>query len=331
MPPPSKRSRSAAENHTVVKKFKSSTKKAKIDEIPQLNDDCLLKIFSYLSVENLCDVKACSRRFSDLADSVVRSKYRKKVYHCYFVDFIHDDGDWPVLPMFSTCISNLCIQNGGFRPKDAKKFNKQLRNFTSLKTLTLQKVELSLISVRGPVSSVLQNIEKLELCQCTGRYWQFTELVKVCYKLKNLSLQLDLSVKISSDTNALVYNINDHENIEYIHVSCDDPCLNRIKNVQQLTKLKKLTISWNLLAGDCEATKIISTLATRDILDEFWLLNLDPDDDFFKEFNKFNNLKMCVLGTKKKAISATQMALANKFDFKRVFGGRYTITPKCHI
>lgn len=228
--------------------------------MPQLNDDCLLGIFSHLSLDDLCAVKDCSSRFSDLADSTVRRRMQNETYVCDVEDLFGVKSEQQVIvAKFGKFVTKLQlygeIQRKGttfIDPKSSQSF----QECTSLRTLRLTRVNLSLLSSRiRSVSCVLQNIKSLELEHCHGSYWQHVRISKACTMLRNLTLKLEA---VTDD----LKSINDCENLECIDISASTGDSDEIRILQQIQKLKKLTF--------------------RDIY--------DADDNFFEAFNKFTHL-----------------------------------------
>lgn len=309
--PPAKRPRTSAQG-PAVKKSKLSDTEPENDAIPQLNDDCLREIFSHLSLKDLCAVKNCSRQFSDLADSTVQSRLRDEIYQ-YDVSCL-DKTEQLVLAKFGKCIAHLHIYGDAF---DDKTFSTQFQKCTSLKTLRLAKMKLA-FSVRS-TQSALQNVENLELHFCKGSHWHHAKITKACPKLKKLTLKIRPNERITNDLTVL----NDHQNVEFIHITSCKGTSNDIKILQQLKKLKKLTFY------QYEFTVLYVTNHWLDLSST----GFDTNEDFFMELNKFTHLELCELITVTE-ISDAKLALATAFDIEKgsidgePFVFSYTLTPK---
>lgn len=250
--------------------------------ILRLNDDCLLEVFSHLSIEDLCAVKDCSRRFSDLADSVVRSRWRNKRYDCDLEDFNNNESEVILaLAKFGRFVSHLCVRSIHLSKITVENLGVKLDYCTSLEQLRLQFVDISLL-LSGQCK-ILQNITNLYLDNCHGNNWQHAKLVKICTELKNLSV-----LKYGRITKGLAA-INSHANIENIRISGFFLSLNELENMQRLEKLNELFV----------------------YLNTFWI----ADDDIFKGLNDFKKLKRLRIYSPI-AISNAQLALATNYELK---------------
>lgn len=296
--------------------------------IPQLNDDCLMEIFSYLSLKDMCAIKECSMRFCALAESFVQKQWRNKVF-----DFPDDDEEVPVLlPTFGGVISHLSITDSVFVQDFDENLSDALTFCTSLKTLKLKFVDLSLIPLE-----ILENIEDLELYKCSGNDSIQRQVIKACTKLKNLKL-------MTNPKECLLTAINEM-NIESVSwevfSATNNTFVNEVKKLSKLKKLKKLYVHGyegytfrgvSLSYRFPQVTETIKVLAKNRSLEELVISHFDPDKDFFKAFNKFVNLKRCVLSTYVEIPDANQ-ASATNFKIEKSTGTgfvrfEYIVTPK---
>lgn len=262
----------------------ASGNKSPKHSILQLNDDCLLEVFSHLSLKDLCAVKNCSWRFSNLADSVVRTRWRNKEYVCDLADFSNDESEAVLaLAKFGHFISKLGVRGIHCTKIAVKNFGANLDNCTSLEKLHLKFVDLSLL-LTGQCQ-VLQHIKVLNLDNCLGNNWQHAKLVKICTKLIFLKI---LKFGHGGITKALAA-INDHASIKEISIGALFSSLNQLKNVQQLGKLNDL----------------------------FVFLKTTPiaDDNFFKGFNDLKKLGRLRIYAPIE-ISNARLKLATNFEFE---------------
>lgn len=207
-----KRSRS----HSTDSTGGPSPKKFKIDEnaamvspnknVPQLNDDCLLEIFSYLSATDLCAVRDCSRRLWGLAETTVEKIWKRVIHAAGVVDIAaHIGEELSIVAKFGKLIPHLSINDKSvFFQEKADSLGTALEYCTSLKTLKLRAMDLSLIPL-----NILKNIEELELGGCTGGDRLHFKIIKACKMLKHLKMAMNPKER-------LVTAINELSNIESV-------------------------------------------------------------------------------------------------------------------
>lgn len=302
--------------------------------IPELNDDCLLKIFSFLSIKDLCAVKDCSLGFSTLADSTVQTKWRNGVLGGCEVNIDgDDDAELLLLTKFGHLISHLSVTESALTQFSEASCRSALGHCVSLKSLTVKFVDISLIPFE-----ILQNIEELRMYGCYGDECLHMKLIKACKSLKHLEL-------MTVPKECLLKAINEQLSIESVcwkmFGATNSTFVNEIKMLSKLKKLKKLLVEGyggytfrgiSLSYRFPQVTETINVLARNSSLEELSISFFDPDDDFFKAFNKFVNLKRCVLSTYVEIPDAS-LSFATNFKVEKRDGlgfvqREYIITPK---
>lgn len=339
-----KRSRS----HSTDSTGGPSPKKFKIDEnaamvspnknVPQLNDDCLLEIFSYLSATDLCAVRDCSRRLWGLAETTVEKIWKRVIHAAGVVDIAaHIGEELSIVAKFGKLIPHLSINDKSvFFQEKADSLGTALEYCTSLKTLKLRAMDLSLIPL-----NILKNIEELELGGCTGGDRLHFKIIKACKMLKHLKMAMNPKER-------LVTAINELSNIEsvcwIVYSATNSTFVNEVKFLSKLKKLKKLQVygytgytfrGYSLSYRFPQVSETIRVLAKNSSLEELDISYFDPDDHFFKALNKFANLKRCELSTYVE-IPEASLAAATNFGIEKRNGENflqyeYILTPKGEI
>lgn len=303
------------------------------ENIPQLNDDCLREIFSYLPLKELCTIRDCSIRFCALAEATVQKMWQNRNRTGYVVEIADDDnGELLALTKFGHLISHLTINDPVFSHTSDADVRSAFERCTSLKTLNLKMVNLSLIPF-----GILETIDELKLYSCIGGDRLHVKIINACEMLKHLKL-------LMNPKEQLLTAINANSNIESVYwdvYGADNRIFVDVKDLYKLKKLKKLVVhgyqgytfkGLSLSYRFPQVTKTIKALARSSSLEELNISYFDPDDYFFKALNRFTTLKRCVLSTYVK-ISDANLALATNFEIEKRNGCgflqcEYVITPK---
>lgn len=291
--------------------------------IMSLNDDCLLEVFEHFNMEDLCAIKDCCRRFSDLAIAVVKKGFRKKEYDehlCLPSIPKYFDKDFAVKALMATKFGEFIthVEIVGCH-KDVWHIGTVLKNCTSVKSLRFTNVSLGLVPV-GKLKEMFMNIETLEVLFCRVSTRKIAGILKCTNALKHLFIRGKLP--ISSD---LIAAIVDCENIESIclritgnHDASGTEFHGHAKQLQQLKKLKCLEIFYvPYCFGIAPAMEILAKIGSLEELTLSWFI---PDGNFFKSLDSFVNLKTFNIHTYKK-IPEENLLAASKF----------TATEKTHI
>lgn len=323
------------------KKFKpdeNATMDFPINNVPQLNDDCLLEIFSYLPTNDLCAVRDCSRRLWGLAESIVEKRWKEIIHTVGVVDIAANIGeDLSLLTKFGKLIPHLSINDKSvFFQKKTDSLGSALAFCTSLKTLKLRSVDLSLMPINA-----LENIEELEMGGCTGGDRLHLKIIKASKMLKRLQMAMNPKER-------LVTAINDLPNIEsvcwVVYSATNSTFVNEVKKLSKLKKLNKLLVygytgytfrGFSLSYRFPQVTETIRALSKSSSLQELNISYFDPDDHFFQALNNFANLKRCELSTYVE-IPEASLAAATNFEIEKRNGENflqyeYVLTAKGEI
>lgn len=163
------------------------------DELPMLNDDCLLTIFSFLPLPDLLQVRKCCRRFKALADDAASKKCRKEEFHYNYKLKIHEEtmkcyGGLMQNVIFECCgrgrETGLLVQPRSVRSKVKWMW---LRHCTALKSLTIRKKR---VYYDRYSAKIYENLENLEFYQCFGDEDKLKRVIEACKNLKTISVNM---------------------------------------------------------------------------------------------------------------------------------------------
>lgn len=217
-------------------------------DIPPLNDDCLLEIFSYLDTLDLCTVKYCSLRFSGLADSVVQKRFREENYvtlpgpESNFVEASR------IIETFGRFLNRLHIENctSFLQFKGGSGFISMMQK-CNLKSLELRGVD----TWNVPVEAFKQVNRNIKMLDPKIKMYKFeitpmiVEILKVAKMLKHLTIE-KMTTSIQNQSKILSVIIMDHANLETLRLKMFPSGMNLLSSahlvqyVQHLRKLKKL-------------------------------------------------------------------------------------------
>lgn len=276
-----------------------------------LNDDCLLEVFAHLELEDLCAIKDCCGRLSDLVDSIAVKRFRKMKYVClpntattwwYKKNLMQTA---LVLEKFGKFITHLCIDNQKRfvrlcnRFRDDGDFVSMMKHCVSLKCLRLIKVDLWEIPSFGKLKPIFQNIRRLELKNCTSDPWHITALLRASKKLKHLIMDGSTTPVSDALCSAIVRYGQNLETIRFKRKCKYDVIsvefFEFMQGLRQLKKLKSLEIC--NIRNALVVVPAINILAASESLEKLRLSRFIPNDDFFVALRKFTKLKECKLHT----------------------------------
>lgn len=169
---------------------------ANTTKILNLNDDCLLEIFNYLSPVDMCAVKDSCCRFRGLADKRMKSFYKSRMFN------LSDTGNQ--MPFFKFCgvISklNISLSKTSNRNMELSIFSNIQKYNPKLDTLTLSAVNFELAHSR--LYKTLPNLQKIKLEYFDPDYFQYDikyeEVIKSIFKsCKNIE-QISFGARQSS-------------------------------------------------------------------------------------------------------------------------------------
>lgn len=262
-------------------------------EILSLNDDCLRKLFSYLPISDLFNVKKCCRRFSAVADEAASSLCKKKSFYFFYTYETH----WNYLNCFGKFMQNVSIEPKHDELSQLSNRSKAtpestwiwLRQCTLLKTLAIRWMRLHYDPL---CTETYKNLENLTIVGCHGGLSPLENIVNACKNLKSIALY---------DTAFIpeMFNwIGTLENIEKVTIS-DDKYTNFYSNTlshrhmrafKQLKKLESLYLDFRYRD---DFVPVIAALNEIPSLTHLELHVRSFPDDFVYLLNQLENIKMC--------------------------------------
>lgn len=212
-------------------------------ELPTLNDDCLLAIFSFLSIMDLFELRKCSRRFRALADAAAPKQCRNEEFHYIYKHKTHEE----IVKCYGEFMQNVVFEHnkeiaqlsyiiGAVAPQDKWMW---LRQCTSLKTLSIRKI---LPFYDRYSAKMYENLVNLGLEDCNRGWDQYVLIIKACKNLKTIIL-----TEFTGCSSRMFDSVTVLENIEKISIrhcwiGYDDRLPRELAKLQGLEKLKCLEI-----------------------------------------------------------------------------------------
>lgn len=288
----------------------------KICQILTLNDDCLLEIFSYFDLTELCAVKECCRRFSFLANFAAATLLRKDKYvefrsNMDMYGFRHDNYQDGALKLmkFGEFMVHIEI-NYSFiefcnRSRSTVNLNSLMEKCSALKSLKLNNVDMSNFSLG------IRTIEKLELWRCQNISHNQYVILKAPKMMKHLMIESN-----APPLNLIPFIVKNGKHLEsislvfYFRNSADDPTL--FEQLFTLRKLKKIEFRFSS-RHTSQTFPFINILAKMHSVEELCLEGIVADGAFFTALNNCDNLKVFKLITTNEKILQTASALATNF------------------
>lgn len=260
-------------------------------EIPLINDDCLLDIFSYLPNRDLLSISDCDHRFKALADIAASDKYKKEKFWFNY----SDARDASLIRRFGKFMREISAVNayGNY----AQHKLSWLKHCTSLKTLTIR--EMIVWRVEGELAKTVGNLENLTLDRFDGSLCSLGTFLRACKSLKSINIILDREFYYEPFTKQgeLLSHVTQLLDIEKISIIFDTrswltPHIHEIAKIAQLKKLKFLKMEFD----GYNYAKVVDVLSGSQSLEELVLkMHGDVGDDLAKALDKFPNLKLCTV------------------------------------
>lgn len=197
-------------NNTAEKK-KSVTQRRNCN-IFSLNDDCILKIFSYLTLQDIFTINDIDERFSYLAYKIAQKMFREGEYVCLpekpgdqvsmrnasldqvLMQHSSDELAALMLIKFGKFITHLHIDDSRAfilfcnTYKSGWSFMSMMINCTALKCIRFKDIYYS--SDLVGFEKIFQNVETFELKQSPALTLDLTPILSVSKKLKNITLEV---------------------------------------------------------------------------------------------------------------------------------------------
>lgn len=252
-------------------------------EYPQLNDDCLLEIFSFLPIKQLLyDVGMCCHQFRELAEVTVQKKCRTERFSYNY----SDARDTSIVNRFGKLMRSVFVFQ---RYKENTKTDSLtwIKRCTALKILKIQNFNLIYDS---ECFVTFGKLEKLTFDRCFGSVQQYEHIITACKNLKSIAL-LNWTHDAPDDILAQLSTLKNIERMTSHHdiSKSSGSCKNLLK-IAQLQKLKFLCFN----IGFCEQyATYINALSGSASLEEL-ILNVNfIDENIADALDEFSQLKSC--------------------------------------
>lgn len=303
----------------IIEKIQNSRSQSRRVTISTLNDDCLLEIFSNISVSDLSAIKKCCRRFCEMANVEAQRRYRNEPFE-YYTSADHGtshSGCVTAFHDFGVFIHHIRIKMDCFCKNYDRshygspgfgRFNcsvdqmlAALKHCPNLNSLTLERMQLHNVSTRK-LSKLLQSLhlDTLQLIECAGIESNVARLVKSFKSLKSLTVHTEhvfsWAVEISGSILKSISEVTSIERMTFVLNELHPAFIENVEELRHLIKLKKLELDF----GECchlDLSPAIHVLATCDSLEELILKNMTPNDAIGRAVDKFTRLKSCVIKT----------------------------------
>lgn len=273
---------------------KASTTNCTIkNPIPSLNDDCLLAIFSFLSLMELFELRKCCHRFKALADITAPKQCRRETFHYIYKLTAHEE----ILQCYGSYMQNVVLERiceidrlFTNEPATSKFKWKWLGHCKALKSLTIRKMHLGYDEL---IAKIIDGLENLELDGCSFENEQYELIIPACKNLKSFSISNCRLLPKIFDCLAKL------ESIEKISIPI---CLNyfnrynwfaKVAIFRALPKLKCLELE--LRGNGYNLEEIIESICEIDTLEHLVLYVLPNPDRYqaLEYLNALANLKTC--------------------------------------
>lgn len=326
-----------------VQKQQESLSKDQCASILVLNDDCLMEVFSHLPTIDLCAVAECCCRFGNLADEIMKERFKKKTIRFYRTQSDSRQANYlpsrtvtmhqsketeSVLKHFGKFISHMWIASESL----SKEFWGLLDYCSELKYLNLYCAPLYLSPV-ADMSDMFECLNKLDLWNCFSLNWGYEKVLRSCKSLKSLSiLTVDESVNgpvMADPTDDLLPFIAQHlvgvERLRLWTVNCSDRL---IENVTQLKTLKHL----KFLSLNCHNQSITPAIEALSAMDSLHSLSLRqfravPNDRLAAALDKFSKLYGCIF-CGNSSVESAALASTKNFNVKLSDDGNVDLKRK---
>lgn len=258
-----------------------------------LNDDCLLEIYSYLSVLDLCAVKDSCRRFNVLANLCVQNRWKGKAFDCrYPGDLCLSERRSAIIRQhFGNCVEHAMImkQESIYLVKKcgAKKMWIQLKHYTALRKLTIFNANVNRLPICH-VKNTLQILTSLSLEGCVGNESEFARIINSCKNLLYLRLNGRVSISLLA---SICHELSNLEIIDFGHqydeIQTAVTYSDSLAKLQNLRKLKSLTLC---CCGSAVASAI-APLAKKESMECVILFRARSDKQLIRAFRKWAHVE----------------------------------------
>lgn len=218
-------------------------------EITDLIDDCLIEIFSYLSLVDLAAVKKSCKRFNYAADECYRKLFLDdRDFRTNGDDVYNYETTELILEQFGNVIGRVNMAFSENHKKCKCKYLLLLKHCTAMSYLRLKGIDFSDLSIDPFQIEPLKNITELTFMWCSGTLNNFKRFLGACDPLKLKTFNF-YSHGDDVSNGLLSYVAEWMVNIGWLTISVDARIPSYAANMAKLKCLKKLK-SLNILSGE---------------------------------------------------------------------------------
>lgn len=246
-----------------------------------LNDDCLLAILSFLSIEGLFAMKLCCRRFSALADVTAPKQCRSQNFQYNHKSERHRN----ILECYGEFMQDVTFERKRHDEHPSNSEWKWVRRCTALKTLTIR----NMASFYDNASArIYEGLQSLGLEDCYDRGAAYDRIIEACTNLKSIKL------RHSTFTDSTLHCIARLKHIESI-VLINNCCwwsfsARHVTALQGLNRLKHLGIDFRGCEDLISVTTSVNKLASLVRFDLYFASN---PENFVDAVNQLENINVC--------------------------------------
>lgn len=205
-------------------------------KINTLNDDCLLKLLSYLSASDLSALKMTCSRFAYVADTIFEKKHlNDSKYEIYA-----DDGESnaAIVKQFGHLMVELWLFLGNISPASQGEYLSLLNYCPALQSLTISKCDFEKISIDSNFIETPKLLSSLLLIECSGTTKHLTDFLSFCDLPKLKGLFIFHMEKVSDDI--LVFIADRMRNLKLLCVRLDEITASYAENFLEMENLRKI-------------------------------------------------------------------------------------------
>lgn len=258
-----------------------------------LNDDCLLKIMSYLDGMDLCAVKDTCRRFKYLSEYAAQLKFIKYTDFEYSPDGENEPDYMIFMKHFGKNVTGKVTLKGE-RAMNVKNMWLLLKRAGPIKELEFIDVDVHGLPIWS-MKKVLQNVQILQFKKCFGKDEDYARIIRACANVRSLTI----FVNMSGATDQLLAIIARHpskiEEIYFSSITFNPETF--VDNLKQLRHLEHLSLLF-LSCGHCPVASAIEAIAKRGIMKFILLRDIRPGAELARVLYGIDSLELCYLQTK---------------------------------
>lgn len=258
-------------------------------KITDLNDDCLLEIYPYLSLVDLWVMKKTDQRFIETVDRAFKNEYLERdgsFYYCSeTVQSRSYDESEQIVEVFGDVITKVRMS----LEKETHRIFALLNHCSAMEELNLFLCRFTHIPNDLNIRR-FENLRRLTIEGCSGSEANFKLIFNACDPLKLFHLSFDTG-NMSDDILAFIADRMVH--LEYFSFGVHKRSPSFHENVSKLQNLQKLK-SVRMNCENVLVTPLIDALANIESLQSLRIHDFSeiiPDENFVEAINNLSNVR----------------------------------------